>query len=145
MAKQKPMSQRVREMIDRGHNNKTIIERLGVKPQVVYNVRYQINKARGLGAIGKPAPKPAEGIGAPPKKRNVRPKELASLPRSDPERDREFKRALVAETLRHHPEFLDKPPFKSPGTWKELPITMVEPKPTLWQRIKEVFLRAHHG
>jgi hypothetical protein len=125
------MSQRVREMIDRGHTNKTIIERLNVKPQVVYNMRYQINKARGLGSIGKPAPKPAEGIGTPPK-RNVRPKELASIIKA--ERDREFKQALVEETLRHHPEFLDKPPFA---------ITMIE-KPTLWERFRN-FVRALGG
>lgn len=128
---QKSMSQRVREMIDRGHTNKTIIERLNVKPQVVYNMRYQINKARGLGSIGKPAPKPAEGIGTPPKRksRKVKAGELASLPPSNPERDREFKQALVEETLRHHPEFLDKPPFA---------ITMIE-KPTLWERVKGWF------
>jgi hypothetical protein len=124
------MSQRVREMIDRGHNNKTIIERLGVKPQVVYNMRYQLNKARGLGAIGKPTPKPAEGIGTPPKRksRKVKAGELASLPRSEP---------LDNMSVQN------KRPL--PGTFEELPITMVEPKPTLWQRIKEVFLRAHHG
>jgi hypothetical protein len=68
MAKQKSMTQRVRELIDRGYNNKTIIDKLGCKPQVVYNIRYTINKQRGLGAIGTPAPKPTEGIGAPPKR-----------------------------------------------------------------------------
>lgn len=129
---QKSMSQRVREMIDRGHTNKTIIERLNVKPQVVYNMRYQINKARGLGSIGKPAPKPAEGIGTPPK-RNVRPKELASIIEAERKQKSalspEQQHALVEETLRHHPEFLDKPPFA---------ITMIE-KPTLWERIKGWF------
>jgi hypothetical protein len=68
MAKQKSMTQRVRELIDRGYNNKTIIEKLGCKPQAVYNIRYQLNKQRGLGAISAPAPKPLDGIGAPPKR-----------------------------------------------------------------------------
>ena len=60
---------KIRRMIDQGHTNKAIIEKLGIKPQAVYNIRYQINKARGLGAIGTPTPVPVEGIGAPPKKR----------------------------------------------------------------------------
>jgi len=72
---------KVRRMIDQGHTNKAIIEKLGIKPQAVYNIRYQINKARGLGAIGTPTPVPVEGIGAPPKKRTrkVRQRELASV------------------------------------------------------------------
>lgn len=128
---QKSMSQRVREMIDRGHTNKTIIERLNVKPQVVYNMRYQINKARGLGSIGKPAPKPAEGIGTPPKRksRKVKAGELASLPPSNPE-------PYNVTTLNHQSV---REQFGTPGTWKELPITMIEPKPTLWERIKGWF------
>lgn len=127
---QKSMSQRVREMIDRGHTNKAIIERLNVKPQVVYNMRYQINKARGLGSIGKPAPKPAEGIGTPPKRksRKVKAGELASLPPSNPE-------PYNVTTLNHQSV---REQFGTPGTWKELPITMIE-KPTLWERIKGWF------
>ena len=61
-------AEKVRRMIDQGHTNKAIIDKLGIKPQVVYNMRYQINKARGLGAIGQAAPTPVEGIGAPPKR-----------------------------------------------------------------------------
>ena len=67
MKKQKSMAQRVREMIDRGYTNKAIIEKLGCKPQAVYNIRYQVNKERGLGAIGAAPIKPVEGIGTPPK------------------------------------------------------------------------------
>jgi len=126
---QKSMSQRVREMIDRGHTNKTIIERLNVKPQVVYNMRYQINKARGLGSIGKPAPKPAEGIGTPPKRksRKVKAGELASLPPSNPE--------PIITTA-----YGEGVVPKTPGEWvdRHLPITMIE-KPTLWERIKGWF------
>ena len=77
-------SEKIRRLIDQGYTNKAIIDKLGIKPQSVYNIRYQINKARGLGAIGTPAPVPAEGIGTPPKKRKytrrVRAGELASLP-----------------------------------------------------------------
>ena len=138
MTKQKSMSQRVREMIDRGYPNKTIVEKLGVKPQIVYNMRYQINKERGLGAIGMAAPRPSAGIGAPPKRkytRRVKPQELASMPPAEmsPERKREFAQELVAETLRHHPEFANKPPFA---------IAMVE-RPTLWQRVKGWFRGSH--
>lgn len=126
MVKKKPMSLRVREMIDRGHNNKTIIEKLGVKPQAVYNIRYQINRERGLGAIGKPAPKPVEGIGMPPKRkytRKVKAGELASL-----------------SPTPHEPldnmSAQNKRPL--PGAYAELPITMVE-SPTLWERVKGWF------
>ena len=82
MSKKLSTAEKVRRMIDQGHTNKAIIDKLGIKPQVVYNMRYQINKARGLGAIGQATPHPAEGIGAPPKKRTrkVRAGELASLP-----------------------------------------------------------------
>ena len=69
MSKKLSTAEKVRRMIDQGHTNKAIIEKLGIKPQAVYNIRYQINKARGLGAIGTPTPVPVEGIGAPPKKR----------------------------------------------------------------------------
>lgn len=134
MSKQKSMSQRVREMIDRGHTNKAIIEKLGVKPQVVYNLRYQINKERGLGAIGKPAPRPSAGIGAPPKKRKPRAKPVGTginepVPMS-PENRKQFAQDLVAETLRHHPEFANKPPFA---------ITMIEPEPTVFDKVRERF------
>jgi len=128
-------TQRIRALIHKGHNNKAIIEKLKCKPQAVYNIRYQMNKERGLGSIGA-LPKPTDGIGAPPKKRTRRVKagELASLPEDDSKPKSalspEQQRALIGETLRHHPEFADKPPFA---------ITMVEPKPTLWQRVKGWF------
>ena len=129
MRKKTTTSQRIRSLIDSGYNNKAIIEKLKCKPQAVYNIRYQLNKARGLGSIGA-LPKPTDGIGAPPKRtRKVRAGELASLPEMSPENKRKLSQELVAETLRHHPEFADKPPFA---------ITMVEP-PTLWQRIKGWF------
>lgn len=129
MRKKTTTSQRIRSLIDSGYNNKAIIEKIKCKPQAVYNIRYQINKARGLGSIGE-LPNPTNGIGAPPKRtRKIRAGELASLPEMSPENKRKLSQELVAETLRHHPEFADKPPFA---------ITMVEP-PTLWQRIKGWF------
>ena len=130
MNKQISTTQRIRTLIDKGYNNKDIIAKLKCKPQAVYNIRYQINKARGLGSIGE-LPNPTNGIGVPPKKRTrkIRAGELASLPEMSPERKRELSQALVAETLRHHPEFADKPPFA---------ITMIE-KPTLWERVKGWF------
>jgi hypothetical protein len=72
MRKKPSVAGQVRRMIDQGHTNKAIIDKLGVKPQIVYNIRYQINKARGLGAIGAVVPAPAEGIGAPPKRKYTR-------------------------------------------------------------------------
>lgn len=117
MKKPMSMSAKMRRMIEQGHSNKAIIEKLGVKPQAVYNMRYQLNKARGLGAIGKPAPAPTAGIGAPPRNTNkVKAGELASLPPTPP----------APPT----------PPMPEPDY---MPITMVEPKPTLWQRIVRFF------
>jgi hypothetical protein len=62
MRKKKSVSQRVRELIEQGHNNKYIVSKLQCKPQVVYNVRYQINKSKGLGALGTQG----TGISVPP-------------------------------------------------------------------------------
>lgn len=125
MNKKLSTTQRIRTLIDKGHNNKAIIEKLQCKPQAVYNIRYQLNKERGLGSIGA-LPKPTDGIGAPPKKRTrkVKAGELASLP--------------VHAT---HPAInaWQHVPIRAEGEPVYMPITMVEPKPTLWQRIKGWF------
>lgn len=134
MKKQTSTSAKVRRMIDQGHNNKAIIEKLGVKPQIVYNIRYQINKARGLGAIGTPVPAPVEGIGAPPKRKYTRRVRagtgITSAPEPEPEANHQ--------------------PIHRPGSFVEvptMPITMIEPQ-TPWQRVKERFanlMRALRG
>lgn len=62
MRKKKSPTQRVRELIEQGHSNKDIVAQLNCKPQVVYNVRYQINKTKGLGALGQRE----TGISTPP-------------------------------------------------------------------------------
>ena len=62
MRKKKSVTQRVRELVEQGHNNKYIVDKLKCKPQVVYNARYQLNKTKGLGALSKQG----TGISAPP-------------------------------------------------------------------------------
>jgi hypothetical protein len=126
MAKQKSTAQRVRGMIDRGYTNKQIIEKLGIKPQMVYNIRYQINKERGLGAIGTPAPKPAEGIGAPPK-RTRRVRAGTGINNPDPQ-------PTIAPHLR----------VATPVESEPFAITMIEPEPTTWERVKN-FVRNLFG
>ena len=116
-------AEKVRRMIDQGHTNKAIIEKLGVKPQAVYNIRYQINKARGLGAIGAIAPHPAEGIGAPPKRKSTRKVRAGTGITSAPD-------ANNAPLLRPK---LDSAPVQPYA------ITMIEPPPTAWERVKERF------
>ena len=124
MRKKTTTSQRIRSLIDSGYNNKAIIEKLKCKPQAVYNIRYQLNKARGLGSIGE-LPNPTNGIGVPPKRtRRVKAGELASLP--EPVITTSSGEAYV---LRPYPAITPMP---------EMQITMVEP-PTLWQRIKGWF------
>lgn len=134
MARKLSTSEKVRRLIDQGHTNKAIIEKLGIKPQVVYNMRYQLNKARGLGAIGQAAPTPTEGIGAPPKKRKYTRRvpagtninQTPSLPvLAEPA-------APVIVTTVHGEGLVAKP-----GEFRELPITMEQP--TLWQRIRGWF------
>ena len=122
MRKKPSTSQRIRSLIDSGYNNKAIIEKLKCKPQAVYNIRYQLNKARGLGSIGA-LPNPTDGIGAPPKRtRKVRAgtgiKSMPPTPVINP-----------AQNM-----------YPQASEWEDrhLPITMVEP-PTLWQRIKGWF------
>jgi hypothetical protein len=122
--KQISAAQRIRTMIDKGHNNKAIIEKLQCKPQAVYNIRYQLNKERGLGSIGS-LPKPTTGIGAPPKRtRKVMAGELASLP--DP-------KFVIIPAQNACPYTPMRPITPMP----DMQITMV--KPTLWQRVKEWF------
>ena len=116
-------AEKVRRLIDQGYTNKAIIEKLGIKPQAVYNIRYQINKARGLGAIGTPAPTPVTGIGAPPRRRYTRKVPAGTGINQAPDLP------VLAE-----PEVTPRP-----GSFVELPVTMIEPKPTLWQRIKGWF------
>jgi hypothetical protein len=124
MRKKTTTSQRIRSLIDSGYNNKAIIEKIKCKPQAVYNIRYQINKARGLGSIGE-LPNPTNGIGAPPKRtRKIRAGELASLPPSKP---------AINPAQNAWP--YDAPALQ--GAEPYMPITMVEP--TLWQRIKGWF------
>jgi hypothetical protein len=120
MRKQKSTAERVRNMIERGHTNRDIVDKLGVKPQIVYNLRYQVNKARGLGAIGKPAPKPADGIGTPPPKRKY---------------TRRVKPAGTAGTGISVPtltEIAYRPSKR-------------KPEPSLWQRIVGFFRGTAHG
>lgn len=123
-------AEKVRRMIDQGHTNKAIIEKLGCKPQAVYNIRYQVNKERGLGAIGKPAPTPAEGIGAPPKRtRKAKPAGtgITSAPMPEPNEP-------VITTMRGEAYVLRPYPLQPSGA-----ITMIEPPPTAWERVKERF------
>lgn len=119
-------SQRIRALINKGYNNKDIVAKLQCKPQAVYNIRYQLNKERGLGSIGT-LPKPTDGIGAPPKRkytRRVKAGELASLPPSQPE--------PYVHVPWTHPEIRGAEP-------EYMRVTMVEPKPTLWQRVVRFF------
>ena len=67
MAKRLSLAQKVRRMVEKGYTTQDIVAKLKVKPQVVYNVRYQINKGKGLDALGHSIPKPVTGIGALPK------------------------------------------------------------------------------
>ena len=109
MRKKKSATQRVRELIEQGHNNKFIVDKLKCKPQVVYNVRYQINKTKGLGALSQQG----TGISAPP---------LVNPAPYKP---------ITAD------EMFGRAPVKAEGE-PVYPITMIEP-PTLWQRVKGWF------
>ena len=128
MKRKLSVAEKVRRLIDQGYTNKAIVEKLAIKPQVVYNIRYQVNKARGLGAIGKTTPPPADGIGMPPKRKYVRKDKGTGIivsndyfvPGSEP----------LKPTKPYEPMAQEEP--------KELRITMIEP-PTLWQRIKQFF------
>lgn len=123
MRKKPSTAQRIRSLIDSGYNNKAIIEKLKCKPQAVYNIRYQLNKERGLGSIGA-LPNPTDGIGAPPKKRTRKVRAGTGIA-LDP-------KPAINPAQNVYPQA---------GEWvdRHLPITMIEPKPTLWERIKGWF------
>jgi hypothetical protein len=46
-------SAKIRKMLAAGADTKTIVKKLGVKPQMVYTTSYQMRKKEGLGAIPK--------------------------------------------------------------------------------------------
>ena len=121
MRKQKTMTEKIRRMIDGGYTNKAIIEELGCKPQAVYNIRYQVNKERGLGALGAPAPKPVEGIGTPPKKHKPRAKPVGT--------------GITPTPPVMHPAMTE--PLVRVESY--MPITMVEPEPTIFDKVRERF------
>ncbi len=125
MRKKTSTAQRIRSLIDSGYNNKAIIEKLKCKPQAVYNIRYQLNKERGLGSIGA-LPNPVSGIGAPPKKRTRKVRAGTGIV-SDPK--------PVINPAQNAYQFA---PVKREGEPVYMPITMIE-KPTLWERIKGWF------
>jgi len=106
----KSVQQQIRDLLDKGYSAKRICAKLGCKAQRVYSVRYQTNKARGLGAIGVTAPNPTDGIGTPPKRRG--------RPRRAP---------------------LTGTGISLPIQPKPMVFTYVEPKPSLWTRIKNFF------
>jgi hypothetical protein len=133
MRKKPSASQRIRSLIDSGYNNKAIIEKLKCKPQAVYNIRYQLNKARGLGSIGA-LPNPTDGIGAPPKRtRKIRAGTgIVNVPKVGDNVGGLVLTEMNDGALRWMPPPLV--PMPEPA----LPVTMVE-KPTLWQRVKGWF------
>jgi len=109
--KTKSTAQQIRELIDKGYSAKRISAKLGCKPQRVYAVRYQTNKARGLGAIGTTVPNPVDGIGTPPKRRG-RPRRLP------------LSGTGITAPEQHTPLVVER---------------VEEEAPSLWQRIKNIF------
>ena len=75
MAKKKlSRAAKVRNMLDKGMKPREIADQLSIPVQTVYNIRYQYNKKKGIGALPKP-PLATDGIasvrrkaGRPPKK-----------------------------------------------------------------------------
>lgn len=60
--KNQSLSQKIRTLIERGHSNKYIVDKLQCNPRTVYNMRYRVNKDRGIAALGKPAPKRSKPV-----------------------------------------------------------------------------------
>lgn len=60
---------KVRKMLGDGVPPKEIAKKLGIKPQNVYNIKYQASKKQGVGALPKPA-LIKSGIVTAPRKRS---------------------------------------------------------------------------
>ena len=130
-------TQRIRTMVHKGYTNRDIIDKLQCKPQSVYNIRYQMNKERGLGSIGA-LPKPTDGIGAPPKRKHVRKVKaktgIANVPKVGDNVGGLTLTDVGNGTLRWV-----RPPLLPMPEPEYMPITTTEPKPTLWERVKRWF------
>ena len=76
MAQYKPTSksQKVRNMLAKGHDVSYIARTLNVKPQMVYNIRWRMNKKAGLGAIVVPPTTPEQSIEDAPSKNSPKPR-----------------------------------------------------------------------
>lgn len=111
---------RIRHMLEQGATTREIVAKLRIKPQQVYNVRYHMNKSKGLGAI---APQPAEQAGTG----------IAALP--------EMPTRLEVTLAPLPPMVGSVSVVGSAVTRQPLP---PEPPPTLWQRVKNWFTRGSH-
>ena len=119
MRKKMSMSAKIRRMIEGGRTNKEIIDKLKVKPGLVYNVRYHVEKAKREGTgINAPA---VVATPTAPKKRG--------RPRKNPLPD---PKDIVPANYRSTP----------PGAVKQVPYESLIPTQSrsLWERVKDWLL-----
>lgn len=108
---------RIRHLLEQGATTQEIVKKLRVKAQTVYNVRYHMNKSKGLGAI---APQPAEPSGTG----------IAALPEIP---------TRLEVTLAPLPPMVGSVNMAGLAVAKQAPVPA--PTPTLWERVKGWFRR----
>lgn len=114
MGKKISMSAKVRRMVEAGHTNKEIIDKLKVKPGLVYNVRYNMAKAEREGTgINALTGTVTVKLPTPPKKRG-RPRKVVAA---------------------DHPPYMIYPP----KAVKQVPYESLIPTQSrsFWQRVKD--------
>jgi hypothetical protein len=69
MARKSSRATKVRKLLNEGMSPKEVAEKLKMKPQTVYNIRYQANKKQGIGALDAEAKVVDGGVASVPRRR----------------------------------------------------------------------------
>lgn len=79
MAKKQTVASKVRKLLNEGVPAKDIAKKFNLKPQTVYNIRYQANKKQGVGALPNTVAIVDGGVASVPRRRGRPPKKQSAI------------------------------------------------------------------